>query len=1135
MTKTRSILTAIALVLTMGSFWSGNAAAQGLFGTIGGAVTDASGAVIPGATVKIINVSTNVETTITTNATGDYSASGLNPGIYRVEVSAKGFKNEVQNGIVLEVDGNPKASFKLQIGAASETVTVTGESTVMQTQTSSLGQTVDEEQLSDLPLSGSAGTGHSAYSLLQLSAGVTQQTGEGGYALDNARLNGGRPRMDDYLIDGTSTEQPTFGGPDANPSVDSVQELRVQTNNFAAEYGKVSGGVIELTTKSGTNKFHGSAYEYYQTSKLDANSYFSNLDGIPIQPSHFDEFGGTVGGPVLKSKLFFFTDYQGVRSAGSTTETGQIVPNANFLKGNLSALCTTGTFVSGICTNATFGSQLYNPAAGYAPFLNNQVPVSAIAQNLEALWPAGNAGNASVTGGTLWNGIYQYGERANRVNPRVDWFLGQHDHIFGVYHFESSYAPGNTVGWLDDASYQNLPVTTVTAGWTHTFTSSLLNDFHYGYDHRHPLRTTNGYGEAGDSDFGISAIPSCNYPGANGKCGPPSVGITGFSGLGAGGNMLIEPAGYNEFLDSVTLVRRAHSFKFGGEIRHAAINNIQPNQLDGSFDFNGNGTGNAFGDFLIGYLYKSTVQVQTNYLQVHSWADALYAQDDWKISKNLTFNLGVRWQFDPSWTSPNKELASFDPYNLTWIQNGVNGAPAGSIETHWKEFAPRLGFAWTPRKDLVVRGGYGMTYPGVLGHGRGGDGNVSPNLLAQTQINPGTYISALPTIGLPAATGAAPLADYQGEYFYYTPNHQAASYSEMWNFAIEKQFGPKSALTVAYSGSHGVHLPVNYAYNLCQQSAANIAQYGTAIEGGTIDSPYCAPGNINALGGPYGFYDDYVYPGWWGLSSSVYHGLQTTFDRRYSNGFALLTTFTWSKLLDDASSDWSGFGSLDVYGQDFYHRAAERSVSAGDIPLRFLITPIYTLPFGPGHKLLNHGVAGQTLGGWRASGIYSLTKGDPVGINDGGYLYCNPAMTVATRPVQIGNPEAGFKRGVGSSGTWFNTNAFDWKGTCAYYSNLYDSGNPYSGNPAYSFGNTPRYSSVIRAPDVDNLDASLQKELSLPHFGEQGRLRIQLDAFNALNHPEFSPPVGTASAQFGQVLSTRNGGRVVQLGAHLTF
>jgi hypothetical protein len=727
----------------------------------------------------------------------------------------------------------------------------------------------------------------------------------------------------------------------------------------------------------------------------------------------------------------------------------------------------------------------------------------------------------------LWNGVETYGNKVNRVNPRVDWFLGQKDHIFGVYHYESSHAPANTVGWLDDANYQDNPVTTITMGWTHTFHSTLLNDFHYGYDHRHPMRTTSGYGEAGDSDFGITGIPACNYPGSSGKCGPPSVGITGFSGFGAGGNMLIEPAGYSEFLDSVTLVRGAHSLKFGGEIRRANINNIQPNQVTGSFAFNGSGTGNAFADFLIGYLYKSSVQVQSNYLQVRTWADALYAQDDWKFKHNLTFNLGVRWQYDPSWTSPNHGLASVDPYNLTWIQNGLNGAPEGSIETHWKEFAPRLGFAWTPRRGLVVRGGYGISFPGLLGHGRGGDGNVSPDVLASTSINPGTYISNLPTIALP--NGTASLALWQGEYAYYTPYKQAAPYSEMWNLSVEKELGQTSALTVAYSGSHGVHLPVNYSYNLCQQSAANIAKYGNTIYNSTVDSPYCAPGNISALGG---FYGDYVYPGWWGLSSSVYHALQVTYDKRYSHDLALLTTFTWSKLIDDSSSDWSGFGSLDVYPTDFYHRSVDRSVSAGDIPLRFVISPIYTLPLGPGHKLFNHGVAGQALGGWRASAIYSLSKADPVGVNDGGYLYCNPSMMIATRPMQIANPETGFKRGIGE---WFNTNAFDWKGTCAYYSNLYDSGNPYSGNPAFSFGNTPRFSSEIRAPDIDNLDASLQKEFSLPYIGEQGRLRIQLDAFNMPNHPEFSPPVGSASPQFGQILGTRNNGRVVQLGAHLAF
>lgn len=1120
------IAVVIAGLVATGGLFTTQLDAQGLFGTIGGTITDTSGAVVPGATVVVTNISTNVKIVLTTNGAGNYTAPDLNPGTYTVEASAKGFKSVVQNDIALQVDSNLRVSLVLEIGSTSETVTVAGTNILLQTQESSLSQTVDEQQLTELPLSGLAGTGHSAYSLVPLSAGVTQQVGEGGYALDNARLNGGRPRMDDYLIDGTSTEQPTFGGPDANPSVDAIQELRVQTNDFSAEYGKVSGGVIEITTKSGTNKFHGTAYEYYQTDKLDANNDFSDLDHIPIQPSHFDEFGGTVGGPILRNKLFFFSDYQGVRDESSSTITGDVVPTDAFKTGDLSALCTAG-FTAGICNNTS--QQLYNPADGYTPFPDDQVPVSPIAKALETVFPEGNAGpSPTVTGGNVWNGISTSGTTVNRINPRVDWFPGQKDHIFGAYHYETSHLPGNTLGWIDSANYTNNPLSTITIGWSHTFTSSLLNDFHYGYDHRHPLRTTNGYGEAGPSDFDIQGIPACNYPGSNGKCGPPGVSITGFTGFGAGGAMLIEPAGYNEFLDSVTMVRGNHTLKLGGEIRRASINNIQPNDVAGAFTFNGNGTGNGYADFLIGYLATSTVQVQSEYLRVRTWADAAYAQDDWKIRRRWTLNLGLRWQYDPSWTSANNGLASFDPYNLTWTVNGLNGAPQGSAQTHWKEFAPRLGFAWNPRSGLVVRGGYGITFPGSLGHGRGGDGNPSPDVLATTTIQPGTYISNLPPVIEPDPT--APLTDALAEYSTYTPYHQASPYSEMWNFTIQQQIGPKSALTLAYSGSHGVHLPVNYAYNLCQQSAASIAQYGNQIKNGTVDSPYCAPGNITALGG---FYNDYVYPGWWGLSSSVYNALQITYDKRYSHGLALLSDFTWSKLLDDSSSDWSGFGSLDVSGQDFYHRAAERSVSAGDIPLRWIFSPIYDLPIGPGHALLNHGVASQILGGWRASGIYTLTAGDPVGINDGGYLYCNPSMTIATRPMQVGNPGTGFKRSINE---WFNTNAFDWSGTCAYYSNLRDdSGSPYSGEPSLSFGDTPRYSDDVRAPGVNNLDASLQKDFNLPWIGEQGRLRLQFDGFDILNHPEFSPPIGLASAQFGQVLSTRNSGRVVQLGAHLTF
>ncbi|HYK88037.1 MAG TPA: TonB-dependent receptor [Acidobacteriota bacterium] len=822
----------------------------------------------------------------------------------------------------------------------------------------------------------------------------------------------------------------------------------------------------------------------------------------------YNEFGATFGGPILKNRLFFFTDYQGIRSSNSSPSLNNLVPTAAFRAGDLSVL----------------GMQLHDPSGN--PYSKNQVPVGSIAARALEMYPAGNGGSSGQPGVDYYNGSSSATRSINRINPRIDFNLGRSDRIFAVYHYQRDRNDNeNALGMATAGTfYQTNDADTITAGWTHTFSPTLLNELRFGYDHRNPMRTTNGYGVSSPDDFGISGLPKCNLTDSNGKCGAPTMAIEGYTGVGGGGAMLIEPAGSIQLTNTLTRVMGRHNLRIGGEIRRVSMDNIQPNNLTGNFIFDGQGTGNPFADFLVGYLGKSTVDVQTEYLKSRAWANAVFVQDDWKATPRITLNLGLRWQFDPSFRELNHQTASFNPHTLQWERFGVDGVPEGAMDNHWKEFGPRVGFAWNPRSGLVLRGGYGITFPGYLGHGRAGDAQPSPNLLAATQINPGTYITKLPTINLPNPD--APLTIAQAPYQFYVPRSQAPTYVEQWNLTLEQQVARDTVVQVAYTGSHGVHLPVQYNYNVCQQSRENVAKYGTAA--GNMDSPYCGAGNFDALGG---FYGDYIYPGWWALSSSSYHALQAKVERRYNNGFYLLSTFTWSKLIDDSSSDWSGFGSLDTPGTDFYNRNSERSVSAGDVPLRWALSPVYELPFGPGKQWLNHGVASQLLGGWRVAGIFILSSGEPLGMSDIGYKYGNAARMITVRPTMIGDPlPSGFHQTLDQ---WFNSAAFDWSGTKVFSSNLLQTHG--SANPAFAFGDAPRFFSNVRGPRYNNLDASLQKDFKVP-LGERSRLRFQLDAFNLLNHPQFANPDVNSDANFGRITSTRTStGRVLQIGLRLAF
>ncbi len=317
----------------------------------------------------------------------------------------------------------------------------------------------------------------------------------------------------------------------------------------------------------------------------------------------------------------------------------------------------------------------------------------------------------------------------------------------------------------------------------------------------------------------------------------------------------------------------------------------------------------------------------------------------------------------------------------------------------------------------------------------------------------------------------------------WAPRQQAPSYIQLWNFTLEQQIGADTVVQLAYVGSHGTHLPINYAYNICQQTPESAAAFGY----NATTSPYCPNAASAVLAGGGSLYDLVVNPGWWGISSSVYHSLQAKFDRRFSRGFSLLANFTWSKLIDDSSSDWGGFWSLDVLGQDFYDRRWERSVSAGDVPVRFTIAPIVELPFGPGRKWAQQGIASELIGGWRVAGVYTVSDGYPFGITDNSYGYCNAAHLLSDRPNLIGNPlPSGFNQTIQQ---WFNASALDFSGTCPA-AGLVDLTGP--GDPTKAFGNSPRYFSNIRVPGVNNIDFSLQKDFKIPR-GEQTRLTFRAD------------------------------------------
>ncbi|MHC4178766.1 MAG: TonB-dependent receptor, partial [Planctomycetota bacterium] len=790
----------------------GLASAQSIYGTLVGTVTDSSGGVVPDAAITVTNVRTGEVRVLTTDNRGSYRAVNLNPGEYTVEAQLTGFKVARFPGVLVEVGQTPRIDVVLEVGAASEVLEVVAESPLLNRDTSGLGQVVDSDTIMDLPLV-SGGGGRNFFNLALLAPGV-MNTGEG-FALNNMRVNGGRPRADDYLLDGTSIQQIVFGGPAIVPPPDAIQEFRIDTNSYPAEYGRISGGVFSAVTRSGGNQYHGSGWWFFRDDSLDARNHFLPEDSEKPDLRHHD-FGFTFGGPLIKDKLFFFVDYQGIRDSGQRPQTGVQVPTPEMKAGNFASFLGTERLGTDPCGQPVYTGAIRDPASGCV-FPGNVIPssrFSPIASNFVPFWPDPNAG------GFNYDRLADNKQTVNQVDLRIDFRPSDSDKFFGVLHWLKS--ENNPAQALPDPVVQGTLFTkdnpiTASLGWDHVFGPNVINTLRVGIMTRDPARVSGGYQTHSPTDFGFTGVFDCPpaIPDSGGKCGTPQIGVQGFQGL-SGGAWLFEPAQIYQLAEAVTWVKDNHAFKFGGDFRYFLIDNSQPNGIDGNLSFTQQATsvpdfvgdtGHPMASFLLGIANNVSWDYQPEFFQTKSYSTSLYVQDDWQVTPTLTLNLGLRYQFDKSWEARiNGTAGFFDLHGLygnmeplQYKLHGVDGVPKTALEEDRNNFGPRIGFAWNPRQDWVIRGAYGKLFTGNTTTGRGG--NLDPAMRFVNEFGT-SQIDNLPPILAPQVEDLPNVTQFLGFGTVFVVRDQPQQSFQQWNLGVEKQFG-EVVLSTAYAGSKG--------------------------------------------------------------------------------------------------------------------------------------------------------------------------------------------------------------------------------------------------------------------------------------------------------------------------------------------
>ncbi|MFZ0736516.1 MAG: TonB-dependent receptor [Candidatus Acidiferrales bacterium] len=1098
----RILVSIIFLVMT-----AGVAFAQSNAGEIAGSVHDPQGAVVPGAAITITNAATGLTRNATTADNGLFRFPALPAGTYALSAEKSGFAAAKLERIEVLVDEIATVDVALALAQSTQTVTVESSVTLTDTETAHLGGVINEAQVTTLPLNGRNFT-----QLALLNAGVSasgggggQQGGEGG--VSGYSSNGQRSTSNNFMVDGVDNNNYEAGSVAQLPSIDSIQEFQVQTNNYAAEYGRSSGSIVNLVTKSGTNQLHGSVYEFFRNNVLDARNFFAD-PAFAAPALRLNQFGATLGGPIQKDKTFFFGNYEGFRQVAGITN------------------------LTNVATDAERGGLFFNPATG----LNQQVTVNPTSAQLFKLFPEPNtteSGGNFVSSPNLTNSTDQY---MIKVDHQLSHGLltARYSYTGATIFYPFQPGQGTTAvpGYgVDDKETTHL----ASLGHTWFISPSNLNEFRFGftrvtgftYNQTGPQAADYGFntGWPANSPIGLGDIPNITFSG-----GLVS-GVESTSNLGASGN---NPAGNwintLQWVDNFSHITPRHEWKFGGEVRNIRDNRVYDLYFNGQLGFTGSanleGIPNPLVDFAEGLPSSSLQFVGNSGRSYRTTSYDFFAQDKFKLRPNLTLTYGLRYELNTvlhdatgrsSTWRPNLYTQPLPPNadqtNLAQLQlSGIatQSQLGGLYDGDHNNFAPRVGLAWALGKsqETVLRAGYGIFYDTVFG-------NIPGNVMLNPPYLPDYYISS-PTYPMSFGPSGFPVITI-------TPANLPTPYSQAWNLDVQHQLPEKVLIDVAYVGTTGTHLP---RFRQIDQAYTTQAEINTLTPNvvSRLEDLGLPPGAAMFLSQNIALMPTIVRGPYFGFAqifeaedsmSSNYNALQVKVDKQFTRGLSFGAAYTYSKSIDGASDFFgSGANGTTIFPQNNYDTAAEKGLSDFDIRHRFVLNYIYSFP---NMKSMWSAIPDRLGNGWQISGIVTAQTGQPFSVLTG----ADESSTGLgdDRANVSGNPNSG-------------------PHTVAEYFNTAD----FSLNAPLTFGDSGR--NIVIGPKFVNVDFALMKNTELT---ERLKMQFRTEFFNILNHPNFALPNNVlTSPSFGALYQTPDvaqnnvglgsgGPRLIQFGLKFIF